>query len=498
MIQVEISYEYRPTISLYYFEKRKRWMLDYLLPPDNQRRMTVTLPKHYTRAKAVKAKEDKFAQLKEGKLTQKELELLPSDLTIDEAIVSYKQNTFLRKSEKTKEHDSSRTRILFSYFKTTFSYDKIHQIKTEDILKFRRHLEAQVALRKEAEKKFREKVPFVGEHEQRHLVEEMEATGLAAATARGLLSDLRKIFNSLFLHGKIKVNPYRNIPPLEFAEKDLVRSVTPKAEDLRKMLSTPYQARSNVDFPIKEFVEFIAETGARDDEAIHLEWTDIENGVWHIRPKADCPTRFGIGWAPKWGKDRKVVLSSRALGVLSRIPRYEVVLGYKTLSNEDRLAARNEGRRPQAIGYPAKFVFSVKDYNPGNLGGRRRVEDYGKTWDMLLKKAGLPHFGPNKLHPHDFRRFKNKQDEYRGKSVRERSENLGHAQEVNQSNYRGEDDDQILAIKAKINQLRFEIRNSFESGDKVKSSELMVKEGELRLELAGVLGDDPEVLFATI
>src|SRR3984885_8026844 len=103
MVQVEISHEYRPIVNLYYFEKRKRWMLDYRLPPDNQKRMTVTLPKHYSRTKAVKAKEDKFAQLKEGKLTGKEVQALPSRLTIDEAIETYKQITFLRKSDKSKE-----------------------------------------------------------------------------------------------------------------------------------------------------------------------------------------------------------------------------------------------------------------------------------------------------------------------------------------------------------------------------------------------------------
>src|ERR1700690_970251 len=103
MVQVEISHEYRPIVNLYYFDKRKRWMLDYRLPPDNQKRLTVTLPKHYTQSKAVKAKEDKFAQLKEGRLTEKEVEALPSHLTIDDAIEAYKQTTFLRKSDKSRE-----------------------------------------------------------------------------------------------------------------------------------------------------------------------------------------------------------------------------------------------------------------------------------------------------------------------------------------------------------------------------------------------------------
>ena len=103
---------------------------------------------------------------------------------------------------------------------------------------------------------------------------------------------------------------------MEFSERDLVRKVTPKSDELQRMLDAPYVSRSNVDFPIKEFVEFLAETGARDDEAIHLEWTDIESGVWFVREKPNCPTRFGIGWGPKWGKERKIVLSPRALEIL--------------------------------------------------------------------------------------------------------------------------------------------------------------------------------------
>lgn len=495
MIQVEIPNDYKPRIDLYHRENRNRWYLDYWLPPTNEKRMIVTLPKHYTRAKAVKAKEDKYAQLKEGRLTEKEIKFLPSQLTIDEAMEEYKVATFSGKSDKTKYFDESRVRVVMRYFKETFGYVQFSDIQTEDILKYRQHLENQVKLRKEVEQEYRTKTPFVGKVEQKNLANKLRKTGLAPATARGLLRDLRKVFNGLFKHGKIIFNPYKNIPPLTFAGKDVVRSITPKADELRRLLNAPYESRVNIDFPIKEFVEFLAETGARDDEVMHLEWSDIENGIWHLGHKPNCPTQFGIGWAPKWGKERNIVLTPRALDVLSRIPKYPSIFGYITVPQAERMRARAEGRKIEPIGYPAQFIFTIKDHNPKNYGGRRRVEDYGKTWDMLLKFAGLPDFGPNKLHPHDFRRFKNKQDEYRGKSIRERSENLGHAPEVNQSNYRGEDDPKILAIKAKISQLRFEIGQAFKCGDKSKITELMALESEQRLSLAMILGDDVSVLF---
>jgi len=495
MIQIEISHTYRPRVDLYYLEKRRRWILDYRLPPDSKTRLSVTLPKHYTKSKAVQAKEDKYAQLKEGKLTEKEVQALPNHLKIDEAIEVYKGLTFLGKSNKSKEYDSRSLGPIFSYFKENHKYGKIHEIKTEDILNYRQHLESLVSERKSAEKLYRESAPFVSPEELKQLSKTVQETGLAPATARGRLRDLRKVLNGLFLHKKIQFNPYKNIPLLKFSDRDLIRSVTPKVEELQKLLAAPYKARSNIDFPIKEFVEFLAETGAREDEAIHIEWTDIEDGIWHIKAKPNCPTRFGIGWTPKWGKERKVVLSPRALEVLDRIPRYQVVLGYMTVPKEEFLKARSRGVKIQPLGYPAQFVFSAKDYNSQTADGRRRVESYRKTWNMLLRKASLPDFGPNKLHPHDFRRSKNKLDEYRGKRLKERAENFGHAPKVNQSNYRGEDDAQILAIKAKINHLRFEIQKSFGSGDISKVEELLNQESKLRLSLAMTLGNDLQVLF---
>ncbi|PIU01002.1 MAG: hypothetical protein COT74_00385 [Bdellovibrionales bacterium CG10_big_fil_rev_8_21_14_0_10_45_34] len=498
MFQVEIAHDYRPKIDLYYREERKRWVLDYFLPPHNQKRISVTLPPHYSRAKALHAKEEKYAQLREGKLTEKEMEHIPRTLTIDGAIEAYKKITFLHKSDKTKEFDIAQLRKTFEFFKEKLEYTQIHQIKSEDILKFRSYLVDQVSKRKAAEKKFKERNPKILRYEEKKLAETVRTTGMAAVTARGFLRDLKKILNCLYLHDAIKANPYKKIPPLEISRRDLIRSTTPRSEDLQKLLNAPYEARSNVDFPIKEFVEFLAETGARDGEAVHLEWSDIANGIWHIRNKPECPTKYGIGWTPKWSKERKIVLSPRALQILGQLPRYPVVMGYTRVPKEERLRARFEGRKVEPVGYSAQFVFTIKDFNKGNEGGRRRVEDYGKTWDMLLRKAGLPDYGPSKLHPHDFRRFKNKQDEYRGKTVEERAKQLGHAVAVNQTSYRGEDDDQILAIKAQINQIRFEIKQSFESGNSSAAGSLLVEESKLRMQLSALLGNDINVLFSAV
>ena len=52
-----------------------------------------------------------------------------------------------------------------------------------------------------------------------------------------------------------------------------------------------------------------------------MEWKDIEDGFWHIRYKPNCPTKFGIGWSPKWGKSRSIPLKPEALEVFENLPR---------------------------------------------------------------------------------------------------------------------------------------------------------------------------------
>jgi len=69
---------------------------------------------------------------------------------------------------------------------------------------------------------------------------------------------------------------------------------------------------------------------------------------------------------------------------------------------------------------------------------------------------------------------------------------------VNQSNYRGEDDNQVLAIKAKINQLRFEIQKGLGVSNIDKIQELLNQECKLRLDLAMILGSDSQVLFQAL
>ena len=193
----------------------------------------------------------------------------------------------------------------------------------------------------------------------------------------------------------------------------------------------PYE--SDNDFPIKEFFLFARETGARLGEILHLEWDDVKDGIWHLKRKPSCPTKYGLGWAPKWGKERKVFLSPTAQAVLDSLPKVASV-GWQ--------------QHPR-MSYPANFVFVVRDHKSPE--GWRRTDQINKTWRSLLKAAGLPYEGPDKLIRHDLRRTWNQEAQnFRGLDEVMRSQQLGHSTAVNHLHYAGEIDPDMQRLLAKL------------------------------------------------
>ena len=136
----------------------------------------------------------------------------------------------------------------------------------------------------------------------------------------------------------------------------LVRDRLPKPEEIERIMVCHSE--------IMPIVRFIAYTGARLGEVFHLEWEDIEDGFWHIRYKPNCPTKFGMGWSPKWKKSRSIPLKSEALEVLENHPRI------------------------------SRWVFPKAD------GSRR--DSFYKSWKTLLKKAQV-----EDLQVKDFRNWAN-------------------------------------------------------------------------------------------
>ena len=231
-----------------------------------------------------------------------------------------------------------------------------------------------------------------------------------------------------------------------------MRSTTPTQDQINQILTCEYETDKRVDFPIKEFVLFAKETGAREGELLHLEWSDIENGVWRIRIKSNCPTTYGIGWTPKWLKERDIVLSPVALRVLELIPKHQTV-GY--IANDP-------------TPYAAQFVFTVKDRGANKpVGQRRRCERVCKTWKNLLEAAGIPAVGFDKIVLHDLRRFKNMENKHvKNMSLEEMCRELGNSARVNQSNYKGQVDPKILEIQAQISQLQAKLQD-YQGGDAI-------------------------------
>ena len=124
-----------------------------------------------------------------------------------------------------------------------------------------------------------------------------------------------------------------------------------------------------------------------------MEWKDIEDGFWHIRYKPNCPTKFGMGWSPKWDKPRSIPLKSEALEVLENQPRI------------------------------SRWVFPKAD-------GTRRDSFY-KSWKTLLKKAQVEN-----LQIKDFRNWANHILKHENLfTPKEASCYLGHSIEVNELHY---------------------------------------------------------------
>ncbi len=489
MNKIDVPLNYRPNLVFFFRNDRSRWQLEYDLPAAKKVRMIMTLPKETSARSVKKIAEEKTSDLNKGLLTEKEflkISELEAGLTIAEGLQKYLVLSALGKGNKTKFIDRTRVPRVFSYFMSPasfleansliegnaedeglshhskpigfnmkeqaiqngckeigFSFTYFSQIKDEHVIKYKNYLLTEVEARKRFEKEMRSKWFNATDTEKKQLLAERSKRGFSPMTARGNFVTLKKVFNALKCNKEINFDPSLDVPNIKLSEKDSVRSNTPTQDQINKILKCEYEADKRTGFHTKIFFFFLKETGARVGEALHLEWIDIENGVWKIRHKENCPTQFGIGWSPKWAKERDIVLSSLALRLLESIPKAETV-GY--ITNDPKP-------------YPAQFVFSIKDRGAGKPAGqRRRVDKIDKSWKGLLKAAGVPYEGPEKLIPHDTRRFKNMENEHiKNKSLQERCEELGNSARVNQTNYKGKVDPKIQEIQAQINSLQAKI-----------------------------------------
>ena len=134
--------------------------------------------------------------------------------------------------------------------------------------------------------------------------------------------------------------------------------------------------------PIKPMIGLILTTGCRSGEAIHAEWDDfdLQKGIWLIRHKPECPTRNGLGWSPKWGKERSIKLLPEAINFLKQLSERPEVYG-------------QVGIGKNAYWKKANFVFTIqkKIMIEGSIQDKFvGVRDFRTAWNNLRCKAGLP------------------------------------------------------------------------------------------------------------
>ena len=217
------------------------------------------------------------------------------------------------------------------------------------------------------------------------LLGKLKSENKKEATLRTYRGILKKFFAWITENGLVQMDNPVNKHSLIKQTSNLVRDRLPKPEEIQRILSC--------DSEIMPVMRFLIHTGARLGEVLHLEWEDIEDGFWHIRYKPNCPTKFGIGWSPKWGKSRSIPLKPEALEVFENLPRV------------------------------SRWVFPKAD-------GTRR-DSLDKSWKTLLKKAQV-----EDLQIKDFRNWANHILKHENLfTTKEASSYLGHSPMVNESHY---------------------------------------------------------------
>ena len=197
---------------------------------------------------------------------------------------------------------------------------------------------------------------------------------------------------------------------------------------------------SNIRVPIISMIRFILITGCRKGEAIHAEWSDfdLDQGIWRIREKPECPTIHSLGWKPKANKERDVYLLPEAVDLLNNFSRHEKTWGSVKI-NGDLIYQR------------ADFVFTVKrkvkvdgvyEWRQTRIGNER------SSWKKLLEQAGIPD-----LQIKDLRKFLNSvlvND--CGLSHKEAGLHIGNTNMVNYNHYTQVD---FESIKTKLEKSQY-------------------------------------------
>ncbi|MBT4641220.1 MAG: tyrosine-type recombinase/integrase [Deltaproteobacteria bacterium] len=282
------------------------------------------------------------------------------------------------------------------------------------------------------------------------LLSSKKAKGLKRSSIENYWKAVSKVYTKLRKMKLIKLdNPMEDVNLPKGGKK--TRERTPKIEEVRLILSylDSMSVKSTYVSPFDAIIRFTLYTGARIGEVLHAEWGDfdLERSVWNIQSKPNCPGVEGLGWSPKWEKERNVKLIPEALEVLDNMPRVTTI-GYI------------KGDEGKSVAVPADFVFPKKDvkisenckmkskrghykcircreYEDKELCEYRvivysRCDSIKTAWKTLCRDTGI-----TDLHVHDLRRFFNRVylQQTCGYQPHESGVYIGNSEEVNRSHY---------------------------------------------------------------
>lgn len=453
MHKIQLPITYRPNITTFYRKERKSWVMEYNIPTEgNEIRTRLTLPKSIQTQKQVNdAVNNKRSDLTKGILSEKEfIRFIESKnvqiQSFDKAIQTFLSLPDCEKTEGTKKKEARILRINLKFFEESFNITEVHRVKEDHVFQFKEHLLLEAQRRTDLEAETNAAIALSKTDKEKwdlHL--RLKKTGMAPSTARSYFKLVKTFFTKLHRNKKLALNPAENIDSIQIAINRKVRTKSFDFHDVAKILNASYVHPEG--FPIKEFFELKLETGARLQELLCLEWNDFDSSarVWHLRSKPTCPTPNGIGFKPKWGKERTIPLSNRAIELLQSIPRRKSV-GY----------THND-----STPYPGDFVFTSKDYrrfHSSNNQGWYKPNSIKTSWSSLLKHAGLEYRGMDKHQMHDLRRFRNEIDRHIvGLSDEQRSRKLGHSTKVNKEHYSANFDQTVINMNNEIKSLQAKI-----------------------------------------
>jgi integrase len=215
------------------------------------------------------------------------------------------------------------------------------------------------------------------------LINQYSKKGISEATLTYYKKGMSKVFK--WLSEDMELVDMKNpLKKVKIPKKSgLVRDRIPTKAEMASLNAAAVEWVVKNGSPIVEIFKFISLTGARLGEVLHMEWEDFDEktGIWTIRSKPRCPTFYGLGWKPKWGKLRQVPLFDEAIELLECLPRQQEVYGTVPVRDGNKEIIRYDF-------YPTNFVFPIKvvDGKSGKVG-YCRVNCIGNGWESLKKRA---------------------------------------------------------------------------------------------------------------